>query len=338
MNKREPWIDRLKFLGILAIYIGHYEDRAGWLYHFVFTWHVPLFFFISGFFANCSDRYTTGEYIKKKVKTLVIPYFFLGLLNIAFGMLLYNFTPGNFLFMFKSFCGIRNRMDYFGAMWFFPCLFFVEVFYEVLYRIFKSRRILLFIGLILYAVHYIFQIRAYLLLSLDWVLLYFVYFALGSLLFPYIQKFNVSKLCGAAKALFGTVTLCSVMLAVMTFFQIDGPIRQIINYLRLKPLMLMASGGWDMIIALNMIFISMLIAKYWKWSFLEKLGTETLIFCGTEWINKDGIKHIVQMLGGTCSLDNPFQIVVYSMGCLVLSHFTITAVLKKSVPRLVGGK
>jgi len=65
------------------------------------------------------------------------------------------------------------------------------------------------------------------------------------------------------------------------------------------------------------------------------LGKETLIFCGTEWIIKDGIKNIVQ-IWGVFVLNNPFQVVCFSMGCLVISHYTIVTVLKKYVPQLVG--
>lgn len=123
-KKREEWVDRVKFLGILAIYIGHFGETAGWLYEFVFTYHVPLFFFVAGFFAGGNKKYTIKEYVKKKIKVLVIPYFFLGILNIGFYVLVKNPSIENFLLMFKSFYGIRSNMDYFGSMWFIPCLFF----------------------------------------------------------------------------------------------------------------------------------------------------------------------------------------------------------------------
>lgn len=336
MGEREQWVDRLKFWGMLAIYIGHFGECGGWLYEFVYTYHVPLFFFVSGFFANCSGKYTTMEYIKKKVNTLVIPYLFLGLLNIVFGVLLYNPAPHTFLLMFKSFSGIRSNMDYFGSMWFFPCLFFMEVLYELFYKVFRSRRLLVLVGLLLYALFYLLKIQAHILLSLDCVLLYFIYFALGSLLYKYIKDFEVFRLGIVGKVVFDVMVVCSLMLMCLTFFQKGHLVSQVIYFIRFKPIFLVALYGWDIVIALNGIFVSILIAKYWQWSFLEKLGSETLIFCGTEWIIKDGLQSIVQMLGGTCNLVNPFRVVAFSMGCLIISHFTITALLKKSFPRFVG--
>ena len=52
-NNRIEWIDICKYLGILAIYIGHFGTDAGSAFKFVFTYHVPLFFFLSG----CMDTY-----------------------------------------------------------------------------------------------------------------------------------------------------------------------------------------------------------------------------------------------------------------------------------------
>ena len=45
IRNRIEWVDICKFLGILAIYIGHFGTDAGDAYVFVFKYHVPLFFF-----------------------------------------------------------------------------------------------------------------------------------------------------------------------------------------------------------------------------------------------------------------------------------------------------
>ncbi len=49
-NKRYDWVDVLKFLGIFYIFVGHFGWNSGKFYYFVFQFHVPLFFFASGFF------------------------------------------------------------------------------------------------------------------------------------------------------------------------------------------------------------------------------------------------------------------------------------------------
>lgn len=208
-EKREEWVDRVKFLGILAIYIGHFGNAAGWLYQFVFTYHVPLFFFVSGFFANSKSKYTIKEYFVKKVKTLVIPYFFLGILNIGFHVLLYNPGAREFLTLFKDFRGIRSNMICFGSMWFLPCLFLIEMFYAVLYKVFNSKGILTIIGMILLMVHGSLQLSENFFLSLDCVLAYFIYFALGSFLYPQIKKIQFGELSCYKRLLFIALVILS---------------------------------------------------------------------------------------------------------------------------------
>ncbi len=48
MKQRVGWIDVAKCLGIFAIYLGHFGEKAGKAYMFVFLYHVPLFFSFQG--------------------------------------------------------------------------------------------------------------------------------------------------------------------------------------------------------------------------------------------------------------------------------------------------
>jgi fucose 4-O-acetylase-like acetyltransferase len=49
-NKQSiQWVDALKTLGILAVILGHIASPMG---QFIFSWHMPLFFVISGFFIK----------------------------------------------------------------------------------------------------------------------------------------------------------------------------------------------------------------------------------------------------------------------------------------------
>ncbi|EHD6281987.1 acyltransferase, partial [Shigella flexneri] len=61
---RHDWVDSLKFLGIFAIYLGHLGLGAGKLYPFVFSYHVPLFFFAAGFFTIKKNDLSVFDYIK----------------------------------------------------------------------------------------------------------------------------------------------------------------------------------------------------------------------------------------------------------------------------------
>lgn len=69
MSLRVEWIDNLKSFGILAVILGHISNPYT---PFIFSWHIPLFFFISGFFIDPRKDFnsTTANNIFK----LLIPY------------------------------------------------------------------------------------------------------------------------------------------------------------------------------------------------------------------------------------------------------------------------
>lgn len=81
---RVKWVDVSRFFGILAIYVGHYADLAGNAYGFVFKFHVPLFFFISGCMSNYDHEDHLGFYLIKKVKTLLLPFWYFCLCSLVF--------------------------------------------------------------------------------------------------------------------------------------------------------------------------------------------------------------------------------------------------------------
>lgn len=72
---RIEYIDIAKAIGILCIIAGHMGiskiDRV------VFTFHVPLFFLISGYFLNRTEN--TFLFIKKTARALLVPYYFTGM-------------------------------------------------------------------------------------------------------------------------------------------------------------------------------------------------------------------------------------------------------------------
>ena len=61
-SKRYDYVDVMKFIGIICIYIGHFATNAFRLYPFVFIFHVHLFFFISGFFAKDNIKFIKNYY------------------------------------------------------------------------------------------------------------------------------------------------------------------------------------------------------------------------------------------------------------------------------------
>ena len=77
---RIEWIDMAKGYGILLVIIGHLP--VGGLEFWINTFHMPLFFFLAGYVFHTKDTFKV--FLKKKIKGLVIPYFFLGFVIVLY--------------------------------------------------------------------------------------------------------------------------------------------------------------------------------------------------------------------------------------------------------------
>ena len=77
---RLTYIDIAKGFAMLCIITGHFGIVTA--NRFVYTFHVPLFFLISGYFL--STRLDLKAFVKKKVRQLIVPYYVTGLTIIAF--------------------------------------------------------------------------------------------------------------------------------------------------------------------------------------------------------------------------------------------------------------
>ena len=127
---RIAWIDAAKGIGLLCVIMGHLHIPLvdTWVYFF----HMPLFFFLSGFVFS-GGKYDFKTFLKKKLRTLVLPYFTLGGAIFLFWCLLYALdgcTAGDYLQMLKNFL----VQEHFWTVWFLACLFLTELIYYGIHR------------------------------------------------------------------------------------------------------------------------------------------------------------------------------------------------------------
>ena len=82
-TKRLDWIDIAKGIGIILVVLGHTlvpqvreTGFAGFLWIFIYNFHMPLFFFLSGYlFEKGLSHYTNkGKFILGKLQYLMLPY------------------------------------------------------------------------------------------------------------------------------------------------------------------------------------------------------------------------------------------------------------------------
>lgn len=134
-KKRIEWVDIAKGIGIFLMVMGHTGiPRIGnqWIYSF----HMPLFFFISGFLFQ-PEKYSPCEFIGRKMKTLVVPYIFFIFLNwIGCEILQYEKYPPHSIIHILLY-GSN------GAVWFIYVLFFTELYFFMLEKIRSMNNIII---------------------------------------------------------------------------------------------------------------------------------------------------------------------------------------------------
>lgn len=74
-SKRITFLDTAKGIGMICVILGHMGNAS--INSIVFSFHMPLFFLLSGYFI--SRRKEWGELIPVKARHLIIPYLFTGI-------------------------------------------------------------------------------------------------------------------------------------------------------------------------------------------------------------------------------------------------------------------
>lgn len=135
-SKREQWIDLSKAVAIFLVLLGHavqYSGKSGVdnpLWSFIYSFHMPLFMFMSGMFAWKSINEPLGKFVCKKFVQLLLPV-------LCWWLLTSSFLYGK---MFSSLSLERLAVAY---LWFLKAVFVCQV---VMYLLSKISRSSFFLG------------------------------------------------------------------------------------------------------------------------------------------------------------------------------------------------
>ena len=129
-NQRINWIDMAKGYGIIAVFIGHMVQNSA-LGLFVYSFHLPLFFFLSGYLFKPEADFVS--FLKKKARSILLPYFILGLPVVfcdAFYPLLFSgrhFSARHLMYeLSKEFTQFLFQCRY-STLWYLAVLFGVNI-------------------------------------------------------------------------------------------------------------------------------------------------------------------------------------------------------------------
>jgi fucose 4-O-acetylase-like acetyltransferase len=136
-RKRIAYIDVARGIGILLVVAGHNDVSlvAPYLHQWIYSFHMPLFFFLSGYFFKPAIPF--GELLKKRFNTLLKPYIFTILLiygvSVSFGKMSFETALRR---LAKSAYASGYYLDW-VQLWFIPHLFLLSFYALLFYALFK---------------------------------------------------------------------------------------------------------------------------------------------------------------------------------------------------------
>ncbi len=125
-KNRIEWIDLCKGIGIILIIAGHCLPLSGKLCRMIFIFHVPLFFFLSGYVAKTEIPFSA--LVKRKAKTLLLPFACAFALGLAATAIIPAWRAGlTAEGVFTDLLYGNPDHTHNSSTWFLICLFFVTV-------------------------------------------------------------------------------------------------------------------------------------------------------------------------------------------------------------------
>lgn len=129
-KKNLDFLDMAKGLGIFLVILGHVDCGENPMSVWIYSFHLPLFFIISGVLLCYHDIWKTerfSTFLIRKVRGILIPFFvFSGVSILYYLVMRIVFKEGRFLDILEMTRSTFTLAGY-DTLWFLPTLFFAEV-------------------------------------------------------------------------------------------------------------------------------------------------------------------------------------------------------------------
>lgn len=263
-RNRLLWVDYAKGIGIILVVLGHenrgliaagfieeFELFSKYLDNYIYAFHMPLFFFLSGIFFLSSAKANTGTFFSKKIATIVYPYFVWSFFQGGVEVFFSKYTNGN-----TSWGEIVSFWEPRAQFWFLFALFFIFVISYFCYKISgKNVKYLILLSFLFY----FFPTLEYLPKEIYMITNNLIFFSFGAFFsLYYIELFN-----------FFHKIKYRIFLFFLLFISLSYCIfnLNLLNINKISVLILAILG------TLSTILFSDYLAKYEKMKFLAILGS-----------------------------------------------------------------
>ena len=193
MTNRIAWIDYGKAIAIYLVVLAHtaiYKPAEA----FIYTFHMPFFFFMSGYLFSFEKYPSYLQFAKRRFKQLIIPYIIFNILTYLLWLFILrkvgddaNEAVGIFSPILAALVVNAKSMVHDIPLWFLAALFLVENLYYLLY---KNEKYNIVVSLILFVLAFLNTTfnKSRLPFCIDIALVALLFYHFGSVLRKYGDK------------------------------------------------------------------------------------------------------------------------------------------------------
>lgn len=349
-NTRIDWIDVSKAFAIFFIYFGHWVTKNGNLEIFSYSFHLQLFFIISGFFAIKQQKNSALEFVKKQAYMILIPFAFFVVLNTVYFNLDGEKTINDIsLNIFSNLTDFSHSVA--PELWFLPALFCVTIFYFFMFKLLRNPLVILMVAYVLYIIKVAYpdEVVSNILvpfikfLGISSIPEYLIWYSLGAIAFPFIRS-SVENLESGNSIKKNALNIIGFLLIVSTImiysFKPDGFWN--------KALMITGQNSFvnnsfvytnfkiiiTLIICSAFFFISYLFRNS---QILLLIGKNTIILLGFEFLVKNFlVLNVFPMFNiGIITLETTVQVMTISV-LTIICVIPLFKPMNKHIPFLIG--
>lgn len=335
-SKRIEYLDIAKGIGIVAVIMGH-TYRMDDIKLFIYAFHVPIFFFISGLFFNPNKNESFIIFIKNKTRTLLLPYFTFYVISYLYWLIIErHYRPNSMeINIFKPIAGLfygTDWKDYMipnGALWFLSCLFSAEVVLFLIFKVAKRTFFILSTVIILAVIGYFISINDFprLPLSFNSSLLAILFIYLG-----YLSKEKIKLVEGSNKIVIAT--LSAVLLTIMYLISSKNGMIDMDYCVYRNPFLFVVAA---LLGITGIIFISKILNRN---LILQYFGLNSLILFGLSEPIKRAVIGVLSKVS-TISIEHIRASVIYSIVVVIMTLLIISPVIivfNRYLYKIIGKK
>jgi fucose 4-O-acetylase-like acetyltransferase len=140
-ENRTRWIDAARAYGLILVCLGHTLGIGAGLENYIYSFHMPLFFFLSGYLFRRESSEHWRDVMERAARRLLVPYAVFGVLTFIPWVLItrhYGLDAGSSVSPVKALFGIVVGLGVDGwlhhnaMLWFFPCLFVTQAMFSLI--------------------------------------------------------------------------------------------------------------------------------------------------------------------------------------------------------------